>query len=106
MEEYIQICTTFQEKKDAQNLSRILIKKRFAACAQIIGPITSTYRWEGKIEEQKEWLCLIKTTKKLYKQIEQFIQDIHPYRVPEIITLPVLTGSNDYLSWIKKETRG
>ena len=88
---------------DAQAIARALVEKRLAACVQIIGPITSTYWWQGEIETAEEWLCLIKTRADLFEQVEAAIKEVHPYDVPEILAVPVVAGSEDYLAWLDRE---
>ncbi|MDP2912267.1 MAG: divalent-cation tolerance protein CutA [Candidatus Omnitrophota bacterium] len=105
MNSYIQVITTISSKVGAEKISEALIKGRLAACVQIIGPIKSVYRWKGKIENAKEWACLIKTRKTLYKKVESAIKKIHPYEVPEIIAVSIADGSKDYLKWISAETQ-
>jgi periplasmic divalent cation tolerance protein len=73
---------------------------------QIVGPITSTYRWQGKIETSEEWQCWAKSRGELYAQIEQAIRRLHPYEVPEILAVPVVAGSDSYLKWLREETGG
>ena len=68
------------------------------------GPITSTYRWRGKIERQEEWQCWAKTRGELFDRVEAAIRRIHPYEVPEIIAVPIVAGSAGYLSWLDAET--
>jgi periplasmic divalent cation tolerance protein len=70
---------------------------------QIVGPITSIYRWKGNIETAEEWQCVIKSRKDLYEEIETAIKAIHPYEVPEIIAVPIVAGSGDYLEWLRSE---
>lgn len=103
--EYIVVLTTTEKKKDAERIAENLVEKKLAACVQVLGPINSVYRWKGKVEKAEEWLCLIKSRKSLYPEIEQAIKLMHPYEVPEIIALPVSEGSADYLSWLGKETK-
>jgi len=103
MEKYIQIYTTTNKKESAESISQAFIEKRLAACAQVVGPIKSTYWWQGAIEQGEEWLCLIKSKFSLYKQIEETIKKMHPYTVPEIIAVPVLAANPDYLSWMDAE---
>lgn len=100
---YIQISTTVAKKSDAERIAKILSKKNLSACSQIIGPITSIYRWKGKSEKSKEWLFIIKTKRTLYKSIEKTIKKIHPYELPEIVATPIIEGSREYLGWIQKE---
>lgn len=100
MTEHIQVITTTENKKDAEKIAELLVEKKLAGCVQIIGPISSVYRWEGKIEKANEWLCLIKTIRALYESLELELRKIHPYKVPEILAIPVVAGSKDYLSWL------
>lgn len=103
--EYVQIFTTVEKKKDAEKIADILVKKRVAGCVQVIGPIKSTYRWKKVIENTKEWLCIIKTRKSLYAEVEKTIKEIHPYEIPEILAIPVVSGSKDYLQWLDVNTQ-
>ncbi len=100
MGKFIQVLTTAGTKEDAQKIAQSVVEKRLAGCAQVIGPITSTYRWEGKLETAEEWLCIIKSRKDLYKELEKAIQQIHPYKVPEILAVPVVEGSQSYMEWL------
>lgn len=102
MRDYIQVFTTTGKKEDAQAISRAVVEKRLAACAQVIGPMTSTYWWEGKVEEEEEWLCILKTRKVLYGDLEEAIRKIHPYDVPEIVAVPIVAGSQPYLEWLER----
>jgi len=104
MEEYIQIFTTTKKKEDAGKIAKILVEKRLAGCIQIL-PVTSTYWWKGNVETEEEWLCLIKGKKALYKELEKTIMEIHPYEIPEIIAVPIIAGSDDYLKWLNNELK-
>jgi periplasmic divalent cation tolerance protein len=104
-EEYIQIFTTIENKEDAEKIAKSLIEKRLAGCIQIIGPISSIYWWKNKIETSQEWLCIIKSKKKLYEEIEKSIKEIHPYEIPEIIAMQIISGSKDYLKWLDNELK-
>jgi periplasmic divalent cation tolerance protein len=104
MTDFIQVSTTTGKKEDAEKISHEVVNKRLAACVQIAGPITSRYWWKDAVEDAEEWLLLIKTSKDLYPGLEEAIKKIHPYDVPEIIAVPVVAGSTDYLNWIKRET--
>jgi periplasmic divalent cation tolerance protein len=105
MEPYIQVTTTTEIETDAQAIASAVVEKRLAACVQVIGPITSTYWWQGKVETAQEWLCAIKSRAALYKELERAIQAIHPYEEPEIIAMPIVKGSEGYLAWIDENTR-
>jgi periplasmic divalent cation tolerance protein len=101
----IQVSTTTEKQEDAENIARELIDRKLAGCVQIIGPMISTYRWQGKIERTQEWLCLIKTRKDLYPELEAAVKAIHPYEVPELLAVPVSGGSADYLQWLAGELK-
>lgn len=77
-----------------------MVEGELAACVQILPPMTSIYRWQGKVEKATETLLLIKTTLEIYPALESAIKANHPYETPEIIALPVATGSADYLNWL------
>ena len=103
MEKYIQVITTTAAKMDAEKIAAFLVEKRLAACVQIVGPVQSTYRWQGKIEQAEEWQCLIKSRQDLFGDLEQVIKQIHPYELPEIIALPIVESSTDYRQWLRDE---
>jgi len=105
MGRYIQVSTTVERKEDADRIARTLVEKRAAACAQVIGPIRSTYWWKGRLEEATEWLCVMKTREDLYADLEASLKATHPYEVPEIVAVPVTKGSEAYLRWIEEETK-
>ena len=76
-----------------------------AGCVQIIGPVSSTYWWKNNVEAAEEWLCFIKSKKSLYDEIETTIRKVHPYETPEIIAIPLISGSKDYLNWLNNELK-
>ena len=104
MKAYIQISTTTETKEEAQKIALYLVEQKLAACVQIGGPIESTYRWKGKVENAQEWLCLIKTRENLFDKVEAAIKKLHSYETPEIIAVPILEGSKEYLNWIDNES--
>lgn len=105
MTDYIQVVTTTGRKEDAEAIARRLVEDRLAACVQILGPITSTYRWEGKIETSQEWQCCAKSRQTLFDEVERAIRRLHPYDVPEILAVPILAGSRSYLSWLDEQVK-
>ncbi|MHC4176414.1 MAG: divalent-cation tolerance protein CutA [Planctomycetota bacterium] len=105
MAEYIQVVTTTEHEEEAQAIARALVDQRLAACVQVLGPITSTYRWEGKLETSREWQCWAKSRRELFEQIEGAIRRLHPYQVPEILAVEILAGSRSYLAWLDEEVR-
>jgi periplasmic divalent cation tolerance protein len=104
IKEYIQVFTTVEKREDAERIASSVVHTRVAACAQVLGPIHSIYRWKGKVEEAGEWLCVMKTRQDLFPALEKEIKRIHPYEVPEIVALPIVAGSASYLQWIDEET--
>jgi len=105
MANYIEVVTTTERKEDAERIARALVEARLAACVQIRGPITSTYRWKGAIETAEEWQCVAKSRADLFAQIDEAIRGIHPYEVPEILALPITAGSTAYLKWLEAELK-
>ncbi|MHB8771082.1 MAG: divalent-cation tolerance protein CutA [Syntrophales bacterium] len=103
MEEFIQVMTATDKREEAERIARSLVERRLAACVQIVGPVTSIYRWKGAIETAGEWLCLVKSRAECYEAIEQAIRSLHSYETPEILALPVAAGSRDYLDWLRGE---
>ncbi len=100
MSEHIQVVTTTDKRDDAVAIARVLVEQRLAACVQIVGPITSVYRWKGQIETAEEWQCWAKSRDDRYAQIEQAIRQNHPYEEPEILAVPVTAASAGYLAWL------
>lgn len=103
MKEYIQVFTTVGSMSNAEKISEILVEAKLAGCVQVVGPISSTYWWEGSVEVGEEWLLLIKTLKSMYLAVEEKIKQIHSYEVPEIIYTEISGGNKDYLSWLGQE---
>jgi periplasmic divalent cation tolerance protein len=103
MKSYLQVTTTTETKEQAQTIAQHLVETKLAVCVQITGPITSIYRWKGKVENAQEWLCLIKTRADLYNKVEAAIKSLHSYETPEIIAVPIIKGSKEYLNWLDDE---
>jgi periplasmic divalent cation tolerance protein len=104
MAEFILALTTVPEEKIGRQIARVLVEERLAACVTISAAARSVYRWEGKICAEQEFVLLIKTRAALYGKLEARIKKIHPYQVPEIVTLSIGKGSTDYLAWLGEET--
>ena len=100
---YIQVFTTTDKREDAERMAKAIVERRLAGCVQILGPIRSTYWWKGKLETTEEWLLFIKSSEDLYERLERAIKELHPYEVPEIIAMPIVAGSEDYLGWLRGE---
>jgi periplasmic divalent cation tolerance protein len=104
MSDFVQLQTTLDREEDARRIAREVVRRRLAACAQILGPIVSVYRWEEREEESEEWLLLMKTTRDSCAGLEDAVRDLHSYDVPEIIVLPITEGYGAYLDWVREET--
>jgi len=94
------IMVTAASRRECQKIARHLVEARLAACVNITQPIESIYRWEGKVADEKEYLMLIKSTRELFPEIKAAISRIHSYHTPEIICLPIIDGSRNYLQWL------
>ncbi|NPA06226.1 MAG: divalent-cation tolerance protein CutA [Chloroflexi bacterium] len=105
MTDAIQVVTTVERREDAERLVQAIINQRLAACAQILGPMQSTYWWQGKVETATEYLIIFKSRTEIYPALEAAIKAAHPYQVPEILAVPVVAGNPDYLAWLRAETR-
>ncbi len=102
MTDVIQVFTTAASQEDAQRIAAEAVEARAAACAQVWGPITSTFHWRGKVESDEEWLCALKSQERLYEKLEKVIVEAHPYDVPEILAVPVTAGHAPYLAWLRE----
>lgn len=100
----ILIYTILPDKKSAEEIAKIILKKRLAACFNY-WQINSLYWWKGKIEKAKEWAMIIKTKKKNYQEIENLIKKNHPYEIPAIFSWLVNKIEKKYLKWLEKEIR-
>ena len=100
----IAVLTNLPDSGSAFNLARDLVQLRLAACANVLAPVTSFYRWEGREEQATEYPVLIKSTRSRYAELESAIRERHPYSVPEIIAWPIEQGLAAYLKWVEDET--
>ena len=102
MSHYIVVVVTTSTKREATKIIQSLLKERLIACANIIGPISSLFWWEDKIDEATEFLILMKSHSKLFDKLSKKVKEIHSYEVPEILALPILKGSSSYLNWLEE----
>jgi len=101
MTDKIVVIVTCGSAREARRISRALVERRLAACANILAaPVESIYRWKGKVESAREFLLLIKTTRRKFSAVEKAVRSLHSYDVAEIISLPISAGSRGYLAWI------
>jgi len=99
------IMVTASSRRECRKIARRLIDEKLAACVNITQPIQSVYHWEGKIEQSKEFLMFIKSNRDLFPQIKAEIDLVHSYHTPEIICLPIIDGSPNYLQWVSDSVR-
>lgn len=104
-ESHIIILVTTPDMDVAQRLARTLVSSKRAACVNILPGMTSLYWWHDKLTEDKEVLLLVKTRAELFDEIAGMVKGAHPYQVPEIIALPIVAGSPEYLNWINETTK-
>lgn len=101
-EKHILVLCTCPEDVVAARIANALVEERLAACVNRLSRMTSTYRWEGKVQSETEALLLIKTTQRLLEPLGQRIRELHPYELPEVIALPIEGGSERYLTWLSQ----
>ena len=106
MSDFIVVFVTCGSEDEALKIARALVEEKLAACANMISPLRSIYRWEGKICDEKESLLVIKTRQSLFEDLAKRVKALHSYSVPEIIALPITEGSPAYLNWISENTKG
>ncbi|MBR2524869.1 divalent-cation tolerance protein CutA [bacterium] len=98
------IFCTVPNKNDAKKISEALVQEGLAACVSTIDKVNSIFSWDNELCNENELLLIIKTRQEVFDKIEAVIKALHPYNVPEIIALPVIAGSKDYLAWVEHET--
>jgi periplasmic divalent cation tolerance protein len=103
-EVYFEVSVTAPSRDEAASLGRMAVERRLAACAQVSGPRTSTYWWEGEVISAPEYLCTLKTRSGRLPALIEAVKEAHTYEVPEIVALPMTAGDSAYLAWIEAET--
>ena len=102
----IAVFITAPNRDEAAQLAEALVNDKLAACVQILPEMTSVYRWQGKIERQPECLIIAKTTNARFVELETRVRTLHSYEVPEIVAVPIVTGSKPYLEWLASSVAG
>ncbi|MGD8244827.1 MAG: divalent-cation tolerance protein CutA [Anaerolineae bacterium] len=100
MEEHLVVLVTAPSRAVGRDVARALLEQQLAACVNVIPSIDSLYTWEGEIRSDEEVLLMVKTTAAAFDALATVVRDVHPYEVPEIIALPIVAGTRDYLDWI------
>jgi periplasmic divalent cation tolerance protein len=106
MEEYVVVLVTAPSADAGRDVAGALLERKLAACVNVVPSIASLYTWEGKLCRDEEALLVIKTTAAAFDDLAAVVRDVHPYDVPEIIALPIVAGSQDYLDWIDEVVEG
>jgi periplasmic divalent cation tolerance protein len=106
MTDKIVVFSTCGSMEEAERLARHLIEENLAACVNVISPVRSFYRWKGAIEDAGEWLLSIKTSRELFDRVRLALESAHSYELPEVLALPVVEGSPNYLAWMEGELGG
>lgn len=101
-----QVTTTVDSEEAAQALALGAVGGRLAACAQVAGPVSSTFWWEGAVQTAREWSVVLKTTARQYGALEAYLRRGHPYEVPEILATAVAAGDAEYLAWVRETATG
>lgn len=104
-ESFCAVITTTDSAESAEQLGHGIVAARLGACVQIVGPIRSIYRWEGRVQNDEEWQCWVKTSADRLDALTDHIKKNHRYDVAEVVALPIIGGSSAYLSWVSDETR-
>jgi len=103
MTNQIIVTTACGSAEEARMLAKRLLEARLAACVNVLMQNRSFYWWKGMIEEAEEWILLVKTSHELFGQVRSLIESAHSYELPEVLALPVLDGSPNYLAWLRSE---
>ena len=106
MTDKIVVLSTCATAEDAERLARALVSEQLAACVNVLPHMRSFYRWKGELETADEFLLIIKSSRDLFEALKSELEKLHPYEVPEVLALPVVAGSENYLSWLGLNLRG
>jgi len=98
--DFVVVLVTTKDKAEAENISQTLLNEKLIACANIIHPVTSCFVWLGKVENAIECLVVLKSRADLFGELMQRVKALHSYAVPEVLALPIVEGSSDYLAWM------
>ncbi len=100
MTDKVVILVTVSNLRESKKIAKHLVESKLAACVNVSAPLRSVYRWKGKLAEERELLLIIKSTRELFSEIQAAVRKLHSYTTPEIICLPIVDGSEDYLKWV------
>lgn len=103
--EYVVVMTTLPADADGPAFGRALLGERLAACVNLLAPMESVYRWEGRVEQESERQVIIKTTRDRLNALWDRVRELHPYEIPEFIVLAIADGNEAYLKWVGESTK-
>ena len=103
MTDKIVVLSTSSSIEEAEKIARVLVEERLAACVNVLPGLRSFYRWKGAVEDSAEWLLLIKSSRGQFEKLKTALEKLHSYEVPEVIALPIVDGSKNYLLWLEGE---
>jgi periplasmic divalent cation tolerance protein len=106
MTEKIVVLSNCGSEEEARRVARALVEARFAACVNIVPGIRSIYHWKGSVQEEGEWMLVIKSTRAMFEQLSAQLKKIHSYEVPEVLAIPVVDGDPSYLEWMDRAISG
>ena len=98
------VFVTVPDRETGLRIARHLVGRRVAACVNIVDGVSSVYWWEGKVEESREALLIIKTTNDLVNDLVRAVREVHPYQLPEVLAVPAVAGLKEYMDWVFEET--
>jgi periplasmic divalent cation tolerance protein len=104
-DDFIVVLVTVPNDAIASSIAHAMVSEKLAACVNVIPGVRSVYAWEGEICNEAELQCVLKTRRALFPAVRERVLDLHPYQIPEIIALPLVEGSDDYLAWLRDNTR-
>jgi periplasmic divalent cation tolerance protein len=102
MTDAIVILVTAGSEAEAESIAKALVEEQLAACVNILSPMRSIYRWQGKVADDREWLLVIKTQAERFAAVAAKVKAVHSYQVPEVIALPIVAGAEGYLRWLRE----
>lgn len=103
--DFIQVFVSCESRQQAKTMVDSLLEAHIIACAQILPKIESFYHWQGQIERSEECLLILKSTGAQFPALQQLVNDLHSYDIPEVVAVPIVAGSPDYLKWINEHVK-
>ena len=100
MPDHVVVLVTARDEQEARRISLAVVEEGLAGCSTLLGGVTSVFRWKGRVEEAGEVLLMIKTRHAIFERLARRVSELHSYETPEIIALPMVAGSKDYLAWL------